>query len=66
MQLGTAHIGNDMPARGFQEVKGPVKLIQGAKIAHSFYSLCQSVPLYHFKLAYVVLHMAGRWPILLY
>ena len=38
--------------------KGPVKLIQRVKIAHLFLQLCQSVPLYYLKLAYVVLHAA--------
>ena len=41
--------------------KGPVKLIQLVKIAHSFLqSVSKSVPLYHFKLAYVVPHMAVK------
>ena len=38
-------------------MKGPVKLIQWVKIGHSFLQSVKSVPLYHFKLAYVVLHM---------
>ena len=37
--------------------KGPVKLIQRVKIARSFLQCVKSVPLYHSKLAYVVLHM---------
>ena len=44
----------DMPTRG------PVKLIQRVKIGHSFLVSVKSVPLYHFKLAYVVLHMAVK------
>ena len=41
--------------------KGPVKLIQQVKIAHSFFTVyVKSVPLYYFKLAYVVLHMAVK------
>ena len=45
-------------------VKGPVKPIQRVKIVHSFYTVCvKSVPLYHFKLAYAVLHMAVIRPI---
>ena len=39
---------------------GPVKLIQRVKIAHSFLQCVKSVPLYHLKLAYVVLHMAVK------
>ena len=38
--------------------KGPVKSIQWVKIVHSFLqSVSKSVPLYHFNLAFVVLHM---------
>ena len=37
--------------------KGPVKLIQRVKITHSFLQSVKSVPVYHFKLSYVVLHM---------
>ena len=41
--------------------KGPVELMQEAKIAHSFFSgSFKSVPLCHFELAYVVLHMAVK------
>ena len=40
VQLGIAQIGNNIPARGLQKVKGPVKLIKRVKIAHS---LLQSV-----------------------
>ena len=40
--------------------KGPVKLIQRVKIAHSFLICVKSAPIYHFKLAYVVLHMAAK------
>ena len=39
-------------------MKGPVKLIQLVKIAHSFLQSVKSVPLCHFKIAYVVLRMA--------
>ena len=35
--------------------KGPVRLIKRVKIAHSFLVCVKSVPLYQFKLAYVVL-----------
>ena len=39
------------------KAKGPVKLIQRVKIAHSFFTVCvKSVPLYCFNLVYVVLH----------
>ena len=38
--------------------KGPVKLIERVKIAHSLLQCVKSVPHYHFKLAYVFLHMA--------
>ena len=38
--------------------KGPVKLIQRVKIAHSFLVCVESVPHYDFKLVYVSLHMA--------
>ena len=38
-----------------------MKLIQQVKIVHSFFTVCvKSVPLYYFKLAYVVLHMAVK------
>ena len=37
-------------------LKGPVKLIQRVKIAHSFSVCVKSVPLCHFKHAFVVLH----------
>ena len=37
--------------------KGPVKPIQRVKMAHSFLVCVSSVPLYHFKLAYEVLHL---------
>ena len=38
----------------FATSKGPVKLIQRVKIAHSIFTVCvKSVPLYHFKLAWV-------------
>ena len=41
--------------------KGPVKLIKGVKKAHSFFTVCvRSVPLYYFKLAYVILQMAVK------
>ena len=40
--------------------KGPVKLVKRVKIPHSFYSLCQISSSYHFKFAYVVLHMAVK------
>ena len=41
--------------------KVPVKLIQRVKIAHFIFSVCvKSVPLCHFRLAFVVLHMAGK------
>ena len=44
----------------FHDWKMSVKIIQRVKIAHSFshvQSCVKSVSLYHFKLAYVVLHM---------
>ena len=41
-------------------LKGTVKLIQLVKIAHSFSVCVKSAPLFHFKLAYVVLHMAVK------
>ena len=41
-------------------VKGSVKLIQRVKVAHSFLVCVKSVPLYHFKLACVVLHIAVK------
>ena len=37
--------------------KGPVKLMQQVIIAHIFTVCVRSVPLYLFKLAYVVLHL---------
>ena len=40
--------------------KGPVKLMQWVKIAHSFLQSFKSVPRYHFKLAYVVPHIAVK------
>ena len=41
--------------------KGPVKLMQRVKIPHSFFTVCfKSVLVYHFELAYVVLHMAVK------
>ena len=40
--------------------KGPVKLMQRVKIAHSFSVCVPSVPRYHFKLAYVVLNIAVK------
>ena len=40
--------------------KGPVKLIQRVKIAHSFLQLVESVSLYHFKIVYVVLKKAVK------
>ena len=40
--------------------KGPVKLLQLVKIAHSFLQCIKSVPGYHFKLVYVVLHIAVK------
>ena len=40
--------------------KGPVKLMQRVKISHSFLVCVKSVPLYHFKLTYVVLHLAVK------
>ena len=40
--------------------KGPVKLMQWVKIAHSFLVCNKSVPSYHFKLAYVILQMAVK------
>ena len=42
------------------EHNGPVKLIQYVKIAHSVSVCVKSVPLYRFKLAYVVLHMTAK------
>ena len=45
----------------FRAAKGPVKLMQRVKIAHSFLTVCvKSVPRYHFKLAYVILQMAFK------
>ena len=41
-------------------IKGPVKLMQWVKIAHSFLVCARSVPRYHFKLTYVVLRMAVK------
>ena len=35
--------------------KGPVKLMQQVKVAHSFLQSVKFVPLYHFKLAYILL-----------
>ena len=44
--------------------KGPVKLIKGVKIAHSFFIVCvKSVPRNHFKLAYVILQMTVNVPL---
>ena len=44
--------------------KGPVKLIQQIKTAHSFLQLVSNLfHFYHFKLAYVVLHIAALKPI---
>ena len=40
--------------------QGPVKLIKRVKIAHSFLQSVKSVPSYHFKLVFVVLHMAVK------
>ena len=40
--------------------KGPVKLIQRVKIAHSFLKFVSSLFHYYIKLAYVVLHMAVK------
>ena len=40
--------------------KAPVKLIQLVKIANSLLVFVKSVPLYHVKLTYVVLHMAVK------
>ena len=40
------------------QAKGPVKLIKRVKIAHSFLQSFKSVPLYYFKLAYVILQMS--------
>ena len=40
--------------------KGPVKLIQQVKIAHSFLQCVRSVHIYHFKLANEVLQMAVK------
>ena len=40
--------------------KGLVKLIQLVKIAHSFLVCVTFVTLSHFKLAYVVLHIAVK------
>ena len=41
--------------------KGPVKLIKGVKIVHSFFTVgVKSVPLYHFKPTYVILQMAVK------
>ena len=37
--------------------KGPVKVIKGVKIAHSFLQSVRSVPRYRFKLAYVILQI---------
>ena len=45
---------------GFDRQKGPVKLMQWVKIAHSFLQFVKYVPLHHFKLAYVVLHMTVK------
>ena len=43
-------------------LKGTVKLIQLVKVAHSFKqsTSVKSVPLFHFKLAHVVLHMTVK------
>ena len=52
--------GVGLPSVKFQKklVKASVKLMQRVKIAHF---LCvKSVALYHFKIAYVVLHMAVK------
>ena len=46
--------GQGLLSLGCMAKKGPVKLMLRVKIAHSF------VPLYHFKLAYLVLHMAAK------
>ena len=37
-----------------------MKLIQRVKIAHTVLVFVKSVPLHHFKLAYVVLHKAVK------
>ena len=43
------------------DAKGPVKLIKGLKVAHSFLQSCvKSVPRYYYKLAYVILQMAAK------
>ena len=41
--------------------KGPVNLIERVKIAHSFSVCVKSVPGYHFKLAYVIVHPGGLY-----
>ena len=41
--------------------KGPVKLIKGVKIAHSFFTVCvRSILRCQFKLAYVILQIAVK------
>ena len=40
--------------------KGPVKLMKLVKIPHSFSVCVKSVPLYRFKIVYVVLQMAVK------
>ena len=46
-----------IPNRGFVCAKGPVKLIERVKIAHSFLVCVKSVPGYHCKLAYLILQI---------
>ena len=41
-------------------IKGPVKLIQWVKIPHSLLQHVSNLFNYHFKLAYVILHMAVK------
>ena len=52
------HEWKSRTAKSLLAGKGPVKPTQRVKIAHSFSVCVKSVPLYHFKLAYVVLNIA--------
>ena len=46
--------------KGNDGIKGPVELMHRVKIAHSFSVCVKPVPLYYFKLAYVVIRMAVK------
>ena len=59
--LSRFHLNDLNTPKDTTKAKGPVKLIQQVKMAHSFFTVCvKSVPHYHFKLPYVVLQMAVK------